>query len=133
MAPCAYEGMVWIAPGEAHFFWGAGGGLLSDQTYALDEIAATNIVCPQRRHSLVGVRDSQSETAITLFPLLNLAGTGGPALPPRFVAPISTPPPLAITKVASMKHCSSFSAPLSRSSLATSVSARRKTSSRHQV
>jgi hypothetical protein len=29
---------------------------------------------------------------------------------PRFVAPISNPPPLAITKVASMKHSSSFSA-----------------------
>src|SRR5262245_646987 len=36
---------------------------------------------------------------------------------PRFVAPISNPPPLAMTKVASMKHSSSFSAPLSRSSL----------------
>src|SRR5262249_36055455 len=47
---------------------------------------------------------------------------------PRFVAPISAPPPLAITKVASMKHSSSSSAPLSRSSLATSVSSRRKTS-----
>src|SRR6516162_3100737 len=45
---------------------------------------------------------------------------------PRFVAPISNPPPLAITKVASMKHSFPFSAPLSRSSLATSVSTRRK-------
>src|SRR6266403_494583 len=52
---------------------------------------------------------------------------------PRFVAPISDPPPLAMTNVASMKHSSSFSAPLSRSSLATSVSTRRKTSSRQQV
>src|SRR5258708_34471426 len=34
---------------------------------------------------------------------------------PRFVAPISDPPPLAMTKVASMKHSSSFSAPLSES------------------
>src|SRR5262245_22673402 len=41
---------------------------------------------------------------------------------PRFGVPISAPPPLAITNVASMKHSSSFSAPLSRSSLATSVS-----------
>src|SRR6516162_7418134 len=40
---------------------------------------------------------------------------------PRFVAPISNPPPLAMTNVASMKHSSSSSAPLSRSSLATSV------------
>jgi arylsulfatase A-like enzyme len=52
---------------------------------------------------------------------------------PRFVAPISAPPPLAITNVASMKHSSSSSAPLSRSSLATSVSTRRKISSRHQA
>src|SRR5262249_21645933 len=36
---------------------------------------------------------------------------------PRFVAPIPAPPPLAITNVASMKHSSSSSAPLSRSSL----------------
>jgi len=34
---------------------------------------------------------------------------------PRFVAPISAPPPLAITNVASMKHSSSSNAPLSRS------------------
>src|SRR5262245_54602920 len=40
---------------------------------------------------------------------------------PRFVTPISAPPPLAITNVASMKHSSSSSAPLSRSSLATVV------------
>src|ERR1700721_2522444 len=39
---------------------------------------------------------------------------------PRFVGPISRPPPLAITNVASMKHSSSSSAPFSRSSLATS-------------
>src|SRR6516225_6611360 len=49
------------------------------------------------------------------------------------LSPISNPPPLAMTNVASMKHSSSSSAPLSRSSLATSVSTRRKTSSRHQV
>src|SRR5262245_39962279 len=52
---------------------------------------------------------------------------------PRFVAPCPNPPLLAITKVASMKHSSSSSAPLSGSSLATSVSTRCKTSSRHQV
>ena len=52
---------------------------------------------------------------------------------PRFVVPTSAPPPFAITKVASMKHSSSSSAPLSRSSLATSVSTQRRTSSRHQV
>src|SRR6516165_596573 len=33
---------------------------------------------------------------------------------PRFVAPISAPPPLAIAKVASMKHSSSASAPLAK-------------------
>src|ERR1700738_1964504 len=52
---------------------------------------------------------------------------------PRFVGPISDPPPLAITNVASMKHSSSSSAPLSRSSLATSVKTRRKISWQHQV
>jgi len=52
---------------------------------------------------------------------------------PRFVAPISAPPPLAMTNVASMKHSSSSSAPLSRSSLATSVKTRRKISLQHQV
>ena len=40
---------------------------------------------------------------------------------PRLVGPISAPPPLAIAKVASMKHSSSSSTPLSRSSFATSV------------
>src|SRR3954469_21675876 len=35
---------------------------------------------------------------------------------PRLVGPISAPPPLAIAKVASMKHSSSSIAPLSRSS-----------------
>jgi cellulose synthase/poly-beta-1,6-N-acetylglucosamine synthase-like glycosyltransferase len=43
------------------------------------------------------------------------------------------PPPLAITNVASMKHSSSSSAPLSRSSLATSVRTRRRTSLLHHV
>src|SRR5438477_5646390 len=52
---------------------------------------------------------------------------------PRFVGPIPAPPPFAITKVASMKHSASSRAPLSRSSLATSINTRRKTSSRHQV
>src|ERR1700740_732143 len=33
---------------------------------------------------------------------------------PRFVGPISDPPPLAITNAASMTHSSSSSAPLSR-------------------
>jgi hypothetical protein len=47
--------------------------------------------------------------------------------------PISAPPPLAITNVASMKHSSSSNAPLSRSWFATSVSSRRKNSSRHQA
>src|SRR5262249_38598453 len=40
---------------------------------------------------------------------------------PRFVGPISAPPPFAITNVASMKHSASSRAPLSRSSLATSI------------
>src|SRR5215510_11713223 len=40
----------------------------------------------------------------------------------------------SMTNVASMKHsASSRAAPLSRSSLATSINTRRKTSSRHQV
>jgi len=43
---------------------------------------------------------------------------------PRFVAPISAPPPLAITNVASMKHSSSSSAPLSQSSLASAALSR---------
>src|ERR1700733_3873351 len=51
---------------------------------------------------------------------------------PRFVGPISDPPPLAITNVASMKHSSSSSAPFSRSSLATSVKTRRKISLQHK-
>src|SRR3954449_9991812 len=51
---------------------------------------------------------------------------------PRLVGPISAPPPLAIAKVASMKHSSSSIAPLSRSSLATSVKMPRSTSLRHQ-
>src|SRR5215471_10242860 len=52
---------------------------------------------------------------------------------PRFVGPIPAPPPFAMTNVASMKHSASSRAPLSRSSLATSINTRRKTSSRHQV
>src|SRR5215472_11300243 len=47
---------------------------------------------------------------------------------PRFVGPICAPPPFAITNVASMKHSASSRAPLSRSSLATSINTRRKTS-----
>src|SRR6516165_5360772 len=46
---------------------------------------------------------------------------------------ISAPPPLAIAKVASMKHSSSFSAPRSRSSLAMSVKTCRRISLRHHV
>src|SRR5512143_2413169 len=52
---------------------------------------------------------------------------------PRLVGPISAPPPLAMAKVASIKLSSSSSTPFSRSSLATSVSTRRKTSSRHHL
>src|SRR5262249_31214312 len=44
---------------------------------------------------------------------------------PRFVGPIPAPPPFAITNVASMKHSVSSRAPLSRSSLATSINTRR--------
>src|SRR5207247_7246725 len=42
----------------------------------------------------------------------------------RFVGPIPAPPPFAITNVASMKHSASSRAPLSRSSLATSINTR---------
>src|SRR5262249_51929592 len=37
----AARGCRWSPAVEAHLFWGPPGGLLSDQTYALDEIAAT--------------------------------------------------------------------------------------------
>src|SRR6266516_2045086 len=71
--------------------------------------------------------------------LMHRLGQGLDQLPHLVEGPVKViigrafvaPAPLAITKVASMKHSSSFSAPLSRSSLATSVSTRRKTSSRH--
>jgi hypothetical protein len=45
---------------------------------------------------------------------------------PRFVLPISSPPPLAGAKVASMKHSDSSSAPSARSVLASSTSTFRK-------
>ena len=43
------------------------------------------------------------------------------------------PPPFAIMNVASTKHSSSSSAPLLRSSSATSIDTRRRTSTRHQA
>src|SRR5215470_6484981 len=52
---------------------------------------------------------------------------------PRLVGATSAPPPLAIAKVASMKHSSSSSAPRSRSSLAMSVKTPRSTSLRHHA
>src|SRR5262249_2494476 len=44
----------WSPAGGPLLFWGAGGGLLSDQTYALDEIATTTpqaLGLNRRRHS----------------------------------------------------------------------------------
>ena len=48
------------------------------------------------------------------------------------LVPISDPPPLAITNVASMKHSSSSSG-FTKLGLATSVKTRRKISWQHQV
>src|SRR5262249_8947271 len=50
--PCAHEGMVWIAPGEAHLFWGCPQGGLCPQTCALEYSDRCSRVSTYRLHDI---------------------------------------------------------------------------------